>query len=101
VFDDIKDSLTGYARFVSYQTNTKNPDPAYNELDCMYEGHFTKGLMDGYCRGISAIDGSCAAGFHKEGLVNGKWTSYKRDGSFSKDEGLYEGMTCTNKIEIA
>ena len=99
-FDDIKDSLTGYGRMISYKSNNSNPDPAFNNIDSVVEGQFQKGLKHGYCRGISAIDGSCAAGFHKEGIPNGKWTFYKPDGHFGKPEGLYEGSTCTQQIAI-
>ena len=82
-FEDIKGSLTGYARIISYSSNNQNPESQYCELDSITEGHFVNGLKDGYCRGFSAIDGSCAAGFHKEGVPMGKFTSYKANGEFS------------------
>lgn len=56
--------------------------------------------MHGYARGISAIDGSCSAGFHESGVVKGKWTSYKSTGEFAKQDGLYEGRILTNPLEI-
>lgn len=79
-FDEIKESLTGYARIIKYKSSNSNNDAAHNEIDSMEEGHFVKGLKDGYCRSISAIDGSAAVGYHKEGLPNGKWCYYKYNG---------------------
>ena len=94
-FEDIKDSLNGYARIIYYKASNGNPTPENNEIESIVEGKFSKGLKDGYCRAISALNGSCAVGYHKEGLPFGKWTSYKSDGTFSQPEGLYEGMKCT------
>ncbi len=72
--------MTGYARLIKYKSSNSNNDSAHNEIESMEEGHFVKGLKDGYCRSISAIDGSCAVGYHKEGLPNGKWCYYKYNG---------------------
>jgi hypothetical protein len=94
-FDDIKDSLNGYARIIYYKASNGNPAPENNEIESLVEGKFTKGLKDGYCRGISALNGSCAVGYHKEGLPFGKWCNYKSDGFFAQPEGLYEGIKCT------
>jgi hypothetical protein len=58
-------------------------------------------LKEGYCRGISAVDGSCAVGYHKNGIPNGKFSQYKSNGEFATPQGIYEGSTCTSKIEIA
>lgn len=82
-FEDIKDSCTGYGRMVFYKSNNSNPDPQYNELEMVEEGHFVRGLKDGYCRSISAVNGTCAAGFHRNGVPSGKWVSYKSNGEFS------------------
>jgi len=75
-FDDIKEHITGYGRMIYYKSNNSNPDPQFNELEKVDEGHFVKGHKDGYCRSLSAINGQCAAGYHKEGIPNGKWVSY-------------------------
>ena len=99
-FEDIKSSLNGFCRIVSYKAINGNPEPENNELESVVEGKFKNGLMEGYCRGISAINGSASAGFHKEGIPHGKWTSYKINGEFSHPEGLYEGTTCTKNIGI-
>ena len=101
LFDDIKGSLTGWGRMVNYKSSQGTPGAAFNELESVTEGHFVEGLKDGYCRSISAVSGQCAAGFHAEGIPKGKWVSYKSNGTFSHDQGLYEGSTCTQKIEIA
>ena len=37
-FDDIKDSLTGYGRMISYKSSNSNPDPSFNEIDAIVEG---------------------------------------------------------------
>ena len=82
-FDDIRDSLTGYGRMVYYKSNHSNPDPVYNELERMEEGHFYRGLKDGYCRSLSAVNGTAAAGFHVNGNPSGKWCAYRANGEFS------------------
>ena len=56
-FDDIKESINGYCRIVTYKAINGNPEPENNELESVIEGKFNKGLMEGYCRGISAING--------------------------------------------
>lgn len=92
-FDDIKESLNGWARIISYKSidgyKTKNC-----ELESVVEGKFKNGLKEGYCRGISAINGSSCAGFNKQGIPHGKWSAYKPTGEFSHPEGLYEGTSC-------
>lgn len=93
-FDEIKESLNGFARIVYYKSTTTDPSPLYNQIESMTEGEIKNGLMNGYCRSISAIDGSCAVGFHKDGIPNGKWTCYKANGEFSLPQGLYEGSSC-------
>ena len=85
---------------VSYKSHGTYPDWANNELDSVVEGQFKEGQKHGYARGISAIDGSCAAGYHTDGSPDGKWVFYKPNGDFAKPEGLYEGSTCNKKIQI-
>lgn len=98
-FDDIKESLNGWARIISYKTI--HGDSTENcELESVVEGKFKNGLKEGYCKGISAINGSACAGFHKQGIPMGKWSSYKPSGEFSVPEGLYEGTTCSKNLEI-
>ena len=99
-FDDIKESLTGFARMVSYKNHSDGPNSLYYELDSVVEGQFKEGKRHGFCRGITAIDGSCAVGFHEDGAPKGKWCSYRPNGDFAKPEGLYDGTTCTKQITI-
>mmetsp|Transcript_6802 Transcript_6802/g.11453 ORF Transcript_6802/g.11453 Transcript_6802/m.11453 type:complete len:162 (-) Transcript_6802:112-597(-) len=102
LLDDIKSCLNGFARIVYYKATNGTPEESLqNELISVEEGQFSEGLKSGYCRLISAIDGSCAAGFHIKGIPNGKWTMYKSNGEFALPQGLYEGSNCTQKIEIA
>jgi hypothetical protein len=42
-FDDIKDSLNGYARIIYYKASNGNPAPENNEIESLVEGKFTKG----------------------------------------------------------
>ena len=88
-FNDIKASLNGYARIVSYKVSQSKDESTYNsltpetnrcELEYVTEGQFRNGLKNGYCRSISANDGSCAVGFHLDGIPQGKWSSYKPNG---------------------
>lgn len=69
-YEDIQDSLTGWARVVSYRHRAPGPlDASHFELDSVTEGSFTQGKKDGYCRTISAIDGTCSAGHHVDDVV--------------------------------
>ena len=93
-FEDIKASLCGWARFISYQTtNVGSRDPTYKRIDSIFEGQFDQGLKNGYVRGITAIDGSCSAGMHEKDVVNGKFISFKPTGEIARPEGFYEGVT--------
>lgn len=70
------------------------------ELECIEEGQYVEGLKHGYCRVISAVDGSCEVGFFEEDMPRGKFCKFAADGSYEKPEGLYEGEKCT-KIVIS
>lgn len=100
VFDDIKEAINGFARIVYYRSVGGDTRPDAYELDKVVEGEFRNGEMEGYCRAISAVNGSCSAGFHKASKPNGKWSYYKYDGTFSQPEGIYEGTKCTQKLQI-
>ena len=99
-FEDLKQGVTGYARIVYYKSNNGTTDPDHCELEQIVEGEFNQGKIEGYSRGISAINGSCSAGFHHDGIPNGKWCYYKADGTFSQTEGIYEGQRCIQAMEI-
>jgi hypothetical protein len=42
-FDDIKDSLNGFARMIYYKASNGNPAPENNEIESIVEGKFIKG----------------------------------------------------------
>ena len=90
-FDEIKDSVTGFARIVYYKSTGTTITAENCEIEQIVEGEFANGKMEGYARGISAINGSCAVGFHSNGIPNGKWCLYHKDGHFTEREGIYEG----------
>ena len=99
-FDEIRDNLTGFARIVYYKTLSGDPTSDDAQLEMVVEGQFLEGLMHGYCRGISAVNGSCSVGYHHNGLPQGKFSSYRLDGTFATQEGIYEGKKCTQPLEI-
>jgi hypothetical protein len=95
-WNEIKDSLTGWARIIYYESATTLKLASQNcSIASMEEGEFTKGEKNGYCRVISAKTGACQLGFYKDNEPHGKWTSYKPDGSLAEPEGLYEGPVVT------
>jgi hypothetical protein len=100
-FDDIKSSLCGWARIISYQTTTGGSrDPTHKRLEAVYEGHFEAGMKSGYVRGISAVDGSCSAGMHENDVVNGKFICFKNTGETARKEGFYDGAKLKQEIVI-
>lgn len=100
-FNEIKESMTGWARVVSYSvTKPGSTDDLDKRLEAVYEGHFEQGLKDGYVRGISAVDGSCSAGMHSKDIVNGKFLAFKATGEIGKPEGFYEGSKLKQEITI-
>ena len=100
VFDSIKEYVTGFARIVYYKSVSGVPTAENAELEMIIEGEFKEGLMNGYCRGMSAINGGCSTGFHVAGLPQGKFCSYKLDGTFAQEEGIYEGKKCTQRMQL-
>ena len=99
-FDEIKESVTGFARIVYYKTTGSTVTADNSEIEQVVEGEFVNGKMEGYARGISAINGSCAVGFHSNGIPNGKWCLYHKDGHFTQREGIYEGKRCVQPIQL-
>mmetsp|Transcript_15780 Transcript_15780/g.24294 ORF Transcript_15780/g.24294 Transcript_15780/m.24294 type:complete len:115 (-) Transcript_15780:4-348(-) len=76
-------------------------DPQNLEILEIEEGQVLNGEKHGYNRIISALDGSCEAGFFYEDIAKGKHCKYNLDGTFEEPEGLYDGERCTTKIKIA
>ena len=86
--------LNGHARFVKYTNHSLNK-PVFDknnartpgrkedlelELIEIAEGQFKKAKKDGYCRVISAKDGSCEVGFFKDDKPHGKYVKFAHDG---------------------
>jgi len=118
LWKDIKEGVTGYCRIIRYTNHSVptvidvnkaesgnkmiNSKVENLEIDHVTEGQFRDGLMDGYCRVMSARDGSCQVGFFQKGVPMGKYCMYNADGTYMLPEGLYEGHNqCKSKIEIA
>lgn len=92
VFEDIQEALNGVGRLVHYKCEGKDVhNPLHCTLDKVVEGQLKNGLKDGYTRQISAVDGSCAAGFHKEDVPHGKMIHYLANGEVKGDQGFYKG----------
>ena len=102
VFEDIQEALNGVGRIVHYKAEGKDiHNPLNCTLDKVVEGQFKNGLKDGYTRQISAVDGSCAAGFHKEDIPHGKMIHYLANGEVKGDQGFYKGQTLDSKMIIS
>jgi len=88
LFDDIKDSLTGYGRFMEYRCFTTNPkgdyDPTFdanknNWIMEIKEGEFYKGLASGYQRQLIGYNGHCRLGYYRLNEPYGKYVEYDKD----------------------
>lgn len=102
VFEDIQEELNGVGRIIHYKCEGKDVhNPLHCTLDKMVEGQFKNGVKDGYTRQISAVDGSCAAGFHKEDIPHGKMIHYLANGEVKGDQGFYKGQTLDSKMIIS
>ena len=60
-FSNIKQSITGWARFIVYRELGEDLI-----LDSIFEGQFKDGQKHGYIRGISAVNGYCTVGIHED-----------------------------------
>jgi len=77
-------------------------DPKDLEIREIEEGSYENGKKHGYTRILSAIDGKCEVGFFVNDEPKGKYAMYNLDGTYEKEEGLYEGsQNCKTKIQIA
>jgi len=85
LFDDIKDALTGFGRFIEYRCMSKNrhdqPDPTCdnrkgNWVLKIKEGQFYKGMADGYQRQLVGMNGHCKVGYFYEDEPYGKFVEY-------------------------
>lgn len=116
---DIMEGVTGYCRIIKYTNHSVptvidvdkmassgskmiNTKPENLEIAEVIEGQFKDGLKDGYCRVMSARDGSCQVGFFQKNVPMGKYCMYNLDGTYLLPEGLYEGEgQCKSKLDIA
>mmetsp|Transcript_11178 Transcript_11178/g.18792 ORF Transcript_11178/g.18792 Transcript_11178/m.18792 type:complete len:192 (+) Transcript_11178:174-749(+) len=89
LFDDIKNSLNGFGRFIEFRCIVKNRlgqhDPTFsskkeNWISSVKEGHFLKGVPDGYQRQLIGFNGHCKQGFFKDGQPYGKYVEYDLNG---------------------
>ena len=118
-YDDIKEAMNGYARIVKYMNHSVNKvikednmpessqflirtSPENLEITEVHEGRYENGLKHGYNRIISARDGSCEVGFFISDVPKGKYCKYNLDGTYDKEEGLYENeQKCKTKLQLA
>lgn len=102
-YDEIKESLMGYARIIKYTNKIGDPnmDSQSCEIVSVEEGFYSQGMKNGYCRIISAIDGSCECGWFVNDQVKGKYCKYNSQGSYDFPEGFYEGENCTQIMKLA
>ena len=99
-FDDIKNSMNGYGRIIYFRCHDDHK-PEHQHLEYIQEGKFRNGLMNGYCRDMSIIDGEahCKLGFWKDGEPSGKYQKFDLEGN-SLQEGIMEGETMKKEIKI-
>lgn len=100
LYDDIKESLTGYARIVSFRcffTGTDGlPDPTadnvekYNWIMTVQEGGIKNGQIDGFNRIFNCYNGFCTFGYYKNGQEYGKY-KYFDNFAFVLAEGNFMG----------
>jgi len=100
LWDDIKDSLTGFARVIEFRCfrngNDKQADPTYegafreNWLISITEGEVHKGSKHGFNRVYECINGHCKIGYFKDDLPEGKFVEFDNKGSEWQRAGIYK-----------
>jgi hypothetical protein len=109
LYDDIKDSLTGFGRFMYYRCLAKNRlgdyDPTFdaekqNWIMEIKEGQFEIGEANGYQRQLSAYNGHCRLGYFRNNEPFGKYVEYTKDGSIFQKEGIYLAGRCIKEEPI-
>lgn len=106
-YEDIIQSLNGFARIVKYRSCPKpgspnNPQMMEKkdlELLSMEEGVIKKGKKNGYCRVFDAQSGNVECGFFKNDLPRGKYVKWGTN-QIEKMEGIYKGRTIASNVEI-
>ena len=96
-FSEIAEAITGFARVVKYKNHTVKPvskdtdakesrqmliNPASSSLriDSFEEGQYENGKKNGFCKVLSASDGSGEVGWFKDGIPWGKYMKYSSGG---------------------
>lgn len=110
LFEDIKDCLTGYARFIEFRCfqqgldgfSDPSMDGAFqkNWILSMTEGEYYKGNVSGFSRTINAFNGYCKLGYYQEGKPYGKWCEFKSNGTFWQPEGIWDGSNLIRQKKI-
>lgn len=100
LWDDIKDSLTGFARVIEFRCfrngNDKQADPTYegafreNWLISITEGEIHKGSKHGFNRVYECINGHCKIGYFKDDLPEGKFVEFDDKGFEWQKAGIYK-----------
>ena len=112
--------MTGYVRIIKYTNdsvdqyvrNESNVDigtsqritidsskPQNFHILEVTEGSLFYGEKSGYNRILNCVKGTCELGFFHEDEPRGKYCVYNLDGTFEKEEGLYENaQICKTKI---
>lgn len=86
LLDDIKDSLTGFARIIEFRCFNAGmdgkADPSldgsvrHNWILSITEGQILKGQPHEYNRIMNAFNGHCQIGYYQYGQPYGKWTEF-------------------------
>ena len=110
LYDDIQDSLTGFARIIEFRCFKEGmdglADPSQdgafllNWILSITEGEVCKGVPHGYNRTINAFNGNFKIGYYKYGQPYGKWTEFQASGLHWKDEGIWNKDKLIRKKKI-
>ena len=114
-FSEIKDSLNGCARIVTYEAvfgDCYSKDVSLLQVQKIEEGMFKNGEMHGYCRHIDGNENIVQFGEFHNGVPHGqliqydidipegKYQAYDINKTFEAKEGLYEKGHCVKLCKI-
>ena len=110
LWEDIKDSLTGFARVIEFRCfrngNDKQADPTYegayreNWLISISEGELYKGKKHGFNRVYECINGHCKIGHYKDELPEGKFVEFDAKGFEWQRAGIYKAGELSKEEHI-
>ena len=99
--DDFIHALNGFGRIIYWRCFGDIHNPLDCAIEYVQEGKFKQGAMDGYCRSFDALDdGFVEVGFFKDGVSQGKYMSFKIDGTVLH-QGIKDGDDMIKEVEIA